>query len=326
MNISRYLIAFKTIIFALLVTIGCGGGPVQGTGGAGGSLTHVVRLDVGEITVQPGEEVAFMCDRTHTTDELFVAGFSFEGWLSDMFHHFTFAEDRAPKADGLSVCSSIVEDTWVALAANGTTDQPIKIPEEAALRIAKGAGLVKSMHLLNTSNTVKTVKPAVLLDVYPPEIGKTKKPVAVMGFNALVLTVPAFTSGYVLSYTAVADKLKKSARIFMLFPHGHQHLADWSFSRNGEKVAGGVYNYGNQTLQPASIVIEPNDELGFSFTFNNPDAVDYHYGPSATDDEMDALFMQAVVEPGDEGLHAFLDLDGDGVATSFYLAPSDNAP
>lgn len=322
----RYLIVVQSIIVALfLAAIGCDGGANQGTGGAGGSLTHVVRFDIGEITAQPGEEVAFMCDRRHTDEAMYVAGFAFDGWDSGLTHHITGALDLDPEADGLAVCLDIVEDSWIALAANGTANQPIKIPEEAALRIPKGAGFVTSIHLLNTTSAEKSIKPAVLLDVYDPEVGATKKPVAVIGFNALVLTIPALTSNYVLSYSAIADKLKAPARIFMLFPHGHPRMKAWSFSVNGSQVAGGAWSYQDQKLTPASIAIAPNDALAVSFTYDNPDPVDYHYGPSIND-EMGALFAQAVVEPGDEGLHAFLDLAGTGTATSFYLAPPADAP
>lgn len=273
---------FSILLFAILALLGCSG-PSESTtsSSSGGDVdagVHEYRIDTSEYTVQPGQEITYLCYAVHVPapapvitkiTPIYGAG----------VHHLVAWSPIQPEngsVDGAFPCPDLVKATWYPLFTGGVASTPLTMPPGSGMHLLDGQQVMLQLHLLNTTGSPITDRASVIFETSDDP---ALTPAGFFGTNNQVIDVPPATNGFTVSQTCTVPR---AMDVFSLFTHAHTHAVHTRISRgavDGQSVLfEGPWTFNDQPTVPAMFHLDAGESFTVACSYDNPGATDILYG------------------------------------------------
>jgi Copper type II ascorbate-dependent monooxygenase, C-terminal domain len=285
-----------------LALAACGSsGEMQGSSsgaGAGPETADTFSFDTASYTVQPGQEVRYMCYTTTAPADKELTITEITPIYGKATHHLGVYSTLAPEPDGVFDCPELEKPTWIPLYGGGVESTPLTMPPGAAMHVAAGQQILVQLHLLNASAEVVTSKASI---VFKTSDEPNLTPAGIFGMSDQVIDLPPHSSGVTATMSCPASN---DMDVFAVFAHMHQLGQTFEASRGA--VAGQDvffqtnWNFSNQPTTPLVTHSSADDMVTVRCTYDNPGSTDVTYGES-TYQEMCAFVLYYTPYPGLNG-------------------------
>jgi len=264
---------------------GAGGAATGGTASADASDPNTVTITMGTFTVPPNQEV-FMCqDFDNPFGGVDAAIGTSESDMTTGSHHLhVFYGEDSPPSRTVAACANPFEFRSLLHVA-GQPHLVTQYPAGMAAKLKGSVGLRLQAHYLNSGSQAYTASVVVRLTKVDPST--ITKWVAQLYFNRTVLSVPE-GDGQVVSTTCTVPSTY--GQIGLISGASHMHSRGVHFVAN---TSAGVNLVDTtewdeppiQAYDPP-IMLNPNDSITWTCTYNNQTGGTLTFGDSAEKNEM----------------------------------------
>lgn len=235
--------------------------------------------------LKPSEQ-KYWCIRKTVTEDIYIS--SFQSMAPPGTHHTILSAGYAPLSeDGVTECISDTHNFERLLFESSSSTDRLQMPDGVGAKISAGQQLNLNVHVLNTTDQKLTGTTGV--QFLRTEADQIEDFAAELRFGKLALDVPPGESTHSVDCPMSAD-----ATFFGVTPHMHAygtHMKVVATNSLGSETV--IYDepFDYDTLKsfhplPRPIVVQKDDVITLSCSYDNYTPYTLHWGPDAFTAEM----------------------------------------
>ena len=202
-------------------------------------------------------------------------------------HHLLVAQTISPEPDGMSVCPSLIKQTWIPLYGGGRSTPGLTLPPGDGFKFPAGTQILVQLHLLNASDN--PVSETTKINLIYGDDPASLIPAGIFAVGSLNFTIPTGATGFDVTGQCSVNHATP-LNVFALFPHMHrlgtaiqiEHGTTQADSQLVYRVD--PWSFGDQPMQMQTMTVNPGDFLKTTCTYDNTDGKPVSYGESSFDE------------------------------------------